>query len=163
MFILESIFSISLVLGNFVTVIIIIPFMVIPFVAILIYFFLVMAYFSPASKQLKRMELVSPIISLMNSSINGLTTIRCLSIQRKLKKDMMSAIEVNFKAYISFQFIFRSMQMYLEYGPSVLALINIIVIVNIRDKIKPGLAAMSISVTLTIIGYVGYLFKTLID
>ena len=165
MFILESIFSLSLVLGNFVTVIIITPYILIVLAGVLIYFFLLLRYFTPASKQLKRMELItkSPIISLLNSSVQGLATIRCLNLEKKLKNDMKSSIDLNFKAYISYQLMFRSMQMYLEFGPSCLALINIIVLVNVKDQITPGLAAMSISVTFTIMGYVGYLFKTLIE
>ena len=165
LYILESIFSISLVLGNCTVVIIIFPYILIAFAIVLFYSFLVLSYFNPVTKKLKRMEQLtkSPILSLQTSSLHGLSTIRCLKLKPKLKQDMHSFIQLNFKTYLSFQLLFRSMQLYLEFGPSLLGLINILILVYIKDKIDPGMAAMSISMTLTIIGNVGYLFKTLIE
>ena len=53
------------------------------------------------------------------------------------------------------------MQMYLEFCPSFLALINIIVLVNIKNQITPDLVAISITVKFAFIGYDGFNLKLL--
>ena len=150
LYILESIFSISLVLGNCTVVIIIFPYILIAFAVVLLYSFLILSYFNPVTKKLKRMEQLkkSPILSLQSNSLHGLSTIRCLDLKSKLKQEMHSYIQLNFKTYLSFQLLFRAMQLYLEFGPSLLGLINILILVHIKDKINPGMAAMSISMSL---------------
>jgi ATP-binding cassette subfamily C (CFTR/MRP) protein 4 len=165
LFFIESVISVSIILGNLITVVIIFPYIAILFAAVLIYFFLVMKIFNPALKRLKRMEQLSksPLISLVNSTISGLTTIRSLNLEEKQKFDMKRNIEVNFKAYLSYQLMIRSIQLYLEYGVNLLAFLNIIILIQLRDSIDPSLAGMSISVTITIMGYTGYMFKVIIE
>ena len=162
---IESIFSFCFVIGNFIAVVIILPYIVIVLVIVIIYFVSVAKYFNIVNKSLKRLEQVtkSPIISLFNSSINGLITIRCQNLQKKLKGDLNQAIEINYKTYCAFHLLFRTIQMYLEFGPNILGIINIIVLVSLKDSIQPGLAGMSISLTTSLVGYVGYLFKTIIE
>jgi ATP-binding cassette subfamily C (CFTR/MRP) protein 4 len=164
-FFIESVIAVSLILGNLLTVVIIFPYISILFLAVLIYFFFLMKIFNPALKRLKRMEQLtkSPLISLVNSTINGLTTIRSLNLKEKLNFDMKKNIELNFKAYISYHLMIRSIQLYLEYGVNLLAFLNIIIIINLRGQIDPSLAAMSLSVSISMIGYAGYMFKTIIE
>jgi ABC-type multidrug transport system fused ATPase/permease subunit len=164
-YIIESVFSFCFVIGNFVTVVIILPYIVIVLFAVIIYFVSVARYFNIVNKSLKRLEQVtkSPVISLFNSSINGLITIRCQNLQKKLKGDLKEAIEINYKTYCAFHLLFRTIQMYLEFGPNILGVINIIVLVYLKDSSQPGLAGMSITLTTSLVGFVGYLFKTIIE
>ena len=161
----ESIISFSLVFGNFVAVVIIAPYTLIPLAGLAFYIYLLFQYFAKPNKALRRYELVtkSPVLTLLNTSIHGLSTIRCLNLEKKFLSDMTENIKLNLQTYISFQVSLRGLQMYLEMGPNLLSVINIIVLVLMKDSIKPGLAGMSISLTITIMGYMGYLFRTIIE
>ena len=161
----ETLTSLTNVLGNFIVVFIISPYSAIMLVIIALFFLLILRYFNLVINDFKRIEQVtkSPILSLVNSSIHGLTTIRSLNLEKSLKLKMKDAIEVNYKSQCAYQMILRAFEFYLDFGPNILSLVNIIVLVNLKDRIDPSLAAMSMSITLGMIGYVGPIFKALIE
>ncbi|OMJ89258.1 hypothetical protein SteCoe_8646 [Stentor coeruleus] len=161
----ECVTTFTLVFGNFIVIVIINPYILIALAVMVTYFIILTRYLARINKDLKVLDLTtkSPIISLLNTSIHGLSTIRCLDLSHRLKREMRSSIGENLKSYISFQVIFRGIQMYLDIGPNIMNVVNIIVLVLIKDTMTPGLAGMSISLTITIMGYVGYLFRIGID
>ena len=161
----ESIITTTLVLGNFIVIIIIAPYILIVLAGLIVYFYFLFRYFARVNKDLRRLELTSksPILTLLNNSIHGLSTIRCMDLQDKFIKDMEDNIKLNMQTYISFQISLRGLQMYLEIGPNLMGIINIIVLVLTKDSIQPGLAGMSIALSITMMGYVGYLFRSLIE
>ena len=164
-FIGETVSSFTLMLGNFIVVFIICPWVLIIFAVLMIYAYFIVSYLAGPNKALRRLELVtkSPVLSLLNTSINGLSTIRCLNLEKKFKKEMKDSVLTNIKAYSAFQMSLRGIQFYLELAPNVMNIINIIILVAIRDTMQPGLAGISISLCVTIMGYVGYTFRTLIE
>ena len=165
LFISETVSTSVLIFGNFIVVIIITPYILIMLAILIVFFIFIFKYFNSVIKDFKRLEQVtkSPILSLLNSSINGLTTIRCLKLEKSLKRNMRDLIEVNYKLYSAFHLMFRAIQLYLEFGPNTLSMVNVILLVNFKDTIDPSLAAMSMSLTFGMMGYVGYMFKTLME
>ena len=155
----------TIVVSSFIVIVIIVPYTVIALAVLLVYVFFLFRYFGRPNKDLRRLELISksPILTLLNNSIHGLSTIRCLNLQEKFLNDMKESIRTNIKTFISFQISLRALQLYLELGPNVLNIINIIILVSMKDAIQPGLAGMSITLSITMVGTVGYLFKMLID
>ena len=161
----ESIITTALVLGNFIVIIIIAPYVIIVLGALVLYFYFLFRYFARPNKDLKRLELTSksPILTILNNSIHGLPTIRCLDLQEKFIRDMEEGVKLNLQTYISFQISLRGLQLYLEMGPNLLNVINIIILVLLKSSIQPGLAGLSISLGVTMMGFVGYLFRNLIE
>ena len=164
-YIAESVNNFTLVAGNFIVMFIICPYILIAFVALMVYAVLIIKYFTKPNKALRRLELTtkSPVLSLLNTSINGLSTIRCLNLEKKFKKEMKDSVLINMKTYSAFQISLRGIQLYLELGPNLMNIINIIVLALLKDTMQPGLAGMSISLSVTLLGYVGYFFRTLIE
>ena len=161
----ETIVSLCTILGSFIVIVIIVPYILIVFAALVGYMVLMYLFFAGPNKSLRRLELISksPILTLLNNSVNGLCTIRCLDLQEKLRKDMTRFIEINTQAMISYQMSLRALQQYLEIGPILLSIINIIVIMVLKDSIAEGDVGMSLTLSITIMGYVGYFFRTLIE
>ena len=133
-----------------------------PYCILLIYLY---KYFAKPNKDLRRLELItkSPILTLLNNTVSGLSTIRCLDLQEKLKSEMKQSVKLNLLTYISYQVSLRGLQLYLELGPNIISVINIIVLVLLKDSIQSGYAGMSISLSIAMMGYVGSLFRTLIE
>ena len=161
----ETINSSTLVLGNFIVIAIICPYILIVMGFMIIYFIFLFRYIARPNKALRRFELISksPILSILNNSINGLCTLRCFNLNKMFIKEMKNTVELNIKSYISFQMSLRCLQLYVDIGPNIMSIINIIILVCIRDTLQPGLAGMSISLSVIIMGYAGYLFRTIIE
>ena len=76
---------------------------------------------------------------------------------------MKETLMTNMKAYMSFNMTLRALQYYLEFGPSCVSVINVIILVVIKDTIPPGYAGMSIALSISVMGYISYLFQTIIE
>ena len=161
----ETILSFTLILGNFIVVVVICPYILIALALLIVYIYFLVKYFARPNKDLRRLELVtkSPILSTFNNSMNGLSTLRCFNLQKMFKKEMSELTETNMKIWTSFLISLRGIQLYLEFGPNIMSVLNIIVLVQLKDTLQPELVAMSISLTITLMGYMGYFFKTLIE
>jgi hypothetical protein len=62
-----------------------------------------------------------------------------------VKRDLRKILEVNYKAYIAHRLLIRTIQEYFDFGPQFVSILNIIILVLLRDSISPGLAGMSIA------------------
>ena len=161
----DVLLSMTAVLVIVIVMIIIVPYTIIVLLIISVYFYFLLRYFAKVNRDLKKMEQItkSPIISLLNSSINGLSTIRCLDLQDKYLRDMSNSIATSIKTYISYQISITSLQLYLELGPTVLSIINIIALVLFKDSIESGLAGMSIALSITMAGILAYCSIKMVD
>ena len=165
LYLTETVEVSTLILGNCIAVIIIANYMIIMLTFLVIISIFLVKYFYPTIKNLKRLEQItkSPILSLLNSSTKGLPTIRSLDLENSLKKNMRDLIEVNYKAYSAYQLVFRAIHFYLELGLSTLSLVNVIVLVMLKDSIDPSTAAFSLSISFGTVGWLGYMFKTILE
>jgi ATP-binding cassette, subfamily C (CFTR/MRP), member 4 len=161
----ESTNTMMLVLGAIIPIAIINPYVLIMFVPCILYSIAVIRFFAKPNKDLKRLELLtkSPILSTLTSAIHGLSTIRCLNLQNKLIKEQQNNIKTNAKVYFALISISRANQLYLEIGPNILNIANFILLVCLRDSMKPGLAGMSMSLSITLMGFVGSFVKNCIE
>ena len=155
----ETIITATVLLGVFIVIIIIAPFNLIAFALLLVYLYFLAYYFAKPNKDLRRFELItkSPILTLLNNTIQGITTIRCLNLQEKFLNDMREHIKVNVKAYIAFQMSLRGAMFYVGHGPNILNSINIIILVLMKDSVDPELAGMSITLGTTLVGLIALL------
>ncbi|CAG9310767.1 unnamed protein product [Blepharisma stoltei] len=151
--------------GNLILLAIIAP----PNIGVILIFFIYVTILAkklaPITKDLRRIELVtkSPILSICNSSVHGVITIRSLNLQKKFINDMKNAITLNSKATLGYWLVLRFYQSYVELGSFVVAIFNVVIIVLYRDYIDPSLAAMTISLSISATGYISYWVFTLIE
>ena len=84
----EVLIAFMLVFTTFIVIAIIVPYTLIVMVMLVVYFLLLFRYFAGTNKDLRRLELISksPILTILNNSIHGITTIRCHNLQEKLWK-----------------------------------------------------------------------------
>jgi len=152
-------------LANIIVAVIIAPPNVAVLFGLIVYLTLLMRYIVPVTKDLRRIEMVSksPILSLVNSSVHGLVTIRTLGFQSKFIQDMKDAITYNMRALLGYQVVLRCSQVYTELGATVVNVINIIVFMLYKDAMDKSLVAMSISLIISCCGVSGYWAKTMVE
>lgn len=133
--------------------------------ALFVYLYIIMSKVVPVTKDLRRIEMVSksPILSIVNSSVHGLVTIRTLNLETKFMNDMNNAINYNLKAFLGYQVVIRWLQNYTEMGATIMNIINVVVFMVYKDNIDESLAAMSISLTISMCGLVNFWAKTLVE
>lgn len=161
----ELIQSSFLLLGNIVVLAIVAP----PNIAVILIFAFYVVFLIkklvPISKDLRRIELTSksPILTLCESSVHGLITIRALDSQQKFIEDMKSAVFNNTKTMFSYQLILRFYQSYTELGSVFVNILNVIILICYKDYINESQAAMSISLTISMNTIFSYWAKTLVE
>lgn len=156
--------SLSL-LGNMVVLSIVAP----PNIAVVgcfvIYILFMIYKVVPISKDLRRIELTSksPILSLCNSSVHGLVTIRSLNLEPKFIDDMHSIISLSLRSFLSYQVVLRFYQGYVELAATLVNVLNVIVLVLYKDNISSSLGAMTISLVTSMSSLVAFWAKTMVE
>ena len=150
----ESVSSTLIILGPIVVSIIILPYNLIVLPLWLLILYSLIRYVSPIIIKLRKIELVSrgPLLSTVNSGLNGLPVIRCLKLQRKFKKDIKKFVEYNYRAYVTFQTLMRFNQCYADLGTTLIVVLNVCIIIGTKGQIDAGLAAFSMSTTSGMLG-----------
>ncbi|CAG9326280.1 unnamed protein product [Blepharisma stoltei] len=152
-------------LGNIVVMAVVAP----PNLAVIFGFAFYLGYLIkkvvPLSKSLRKIELImkSPVLSLCNSSVHGLVTIRALNLEEKFLKDMHNAITLSLRSFLSYQVIQRFYQGYTELGATFLNTLNVMVLILYKDHISGSLAAMSISLIASMSSLVAFWAKTMVE
>ena len=111
-------------------------------------------YVSPLIIRLRKIELVArgPLLSTINSALNGLPTLRCLNIQRKFKTDIKQFTLNHYRAYLTFHTLLRFNQHYADIGAALIVALNVIIIVGAKGFIDPSLAALSLASSAGLLG-----------
>ena len=76
---------------------------------------------------------------------------------------MAKAQDDSYKSYITFHVSLRIIQLFVEIGTMVLSIINVVVIILIRDSLDPDIAGLSVSLTLGLLGVTSFWSKTLVE
>lgn len=151
--------------GSIVAQIIIIPYatIVIPFyilIQVLMFY-----YLSKIISKLRKKEYLSksPIFSLINIALEGLTTIRSQNLQNKILQELMIHIEHNFSCFITNQSYMRFTQLYSEFFGLIIVIINVTIIMKSSNLIEISLAAYSLSSSINIISTSSIATKDLLE
>ncbi|CAG9318093.1 unnamed protein product [Blepharisma stoltei] len=132
--------------GLLISISILIP----PAAALVLIYLLVTIWFSkliiPMVKDLGGLTLVSksPILSLANSTLHGIVTIRSHELQQKFIYDMKVSLEYNCRCEFSRDIPFRFYQFYMEIFLVLLCIMCAFILVGWRDFITEDLAALCI-------------------
>ena len=130
-----------LIIGNLVVTIIIIPYNVI-----------MIAIWCGILYSLTKYVSTGPLLSTINSALNGLPTLRCLNIQRKFKTDIKQFTLNHYRAYLTFHTLLRFNQHYADIGAALIVALNVIIIVGAKGFIDPSLAALSLASSAGLLG-----------
>ena len=126
---------------------------------------LLYSYVSLLINQLRGIELLArgPLLSSLNSAINGLPTLRCLNLQGKFRKDVKKQASHHHRAYLTLNTVVRFLQFYVEIIMSLIVFLNLSIIVAAKGFIDPALAAYSIATLAMVFGFVSNWNKYLLD
>ncbi|CAG9326281.1 unnamed protein product [Blepharisma stoltei] len=151
--------------GNIIVIAIIAPTNLAIISGFALYLFILVKKVVPVSKDLRKLDLImkSPILSLSNSSVNGLTTIRALNLEQKFIKDMADAVSLSLRSFISYTIIRRFYQGYTELGATILNILNVVILVLYKDDISGSYAAMSISLIASSTNLVSHWGKSMVE
>ena len=158
------------IVAGFVLGSIIVQLVIIPLVLVSIPFYLAIQIFiiykvSPIVTQLRKMENLakSPLLSLTNTILEGIVTIRCQGIQKKFIKEMKENIKHYFRCYITYQGYMRFCQLYSDLSGLLIVIINLIIIVQKNNEIEIGLIAYSLSASVNIVSIASVASKDIIE
>ncbi|CAG9334367.1 unnamed protein product [Blepharisma stoltei] len=161
----EAVIQSATVLGNIIVLSIVAP----PNIAVIfiffIYVFIIAKKVVPITKDLRKIELISksPILSLANSTINGLVTIRALNLQNKFLDDMKNAIIHSERSLLSYHVVLKTYQGYTELGALFINILNVVILVLYKDHINSSLGAMSISLSIVMATVITFWAKTVAE
>lgn len=155
---LRSLTSLILVsIGSVYTIVLIVP-------IVICYIFLQILYI-PTSRQLKRIESTtrSPIYTHFAESIAGASSIRAFKITKEFSDDMDRRVDRNNSSYYMSFTAQRWLTVRLKFLGFVIVLIAALAAVLSRDLISPGIAALSVTFSLTITNALSTLVKSYSD
>ena len=136
---------------------------IMPFVILI--FFGIYWYVSPLVIQLRKLEIIAkgPLLSTLNSALNGLPTLRCLNLQQKFENDVKTQAINHYRSYLTFHTILRFSQLYLEISTIIIVSVNVIILIATKGYIDPALAAYSMTTTAFVLSGVGNLNKSVVE
>lgn len=93
-----------LLLGFFVTMIVIVPYMLVMLLVVTVSVIVSRWYIMPATRLLRRLELVtrSPLFGFISNGMSGLIVIRSYKSADRFRDEMAEAVTQNFKTYFNF-------------------------------------------------------------
>ncbi|OMJ94726.1 hypothetical protein SteCoe_2068 [Stentor coeruleus] len=159
-YIVNTSLSLSLIFGN-----IIVPYntIILPFWLALL--FLIMKYISPIISRLKKLESIckAPFISSINSALKGLPTIRCLNLEDKFRAEFINTIDKHYQAFITYNTFMSFNRLYCDLTSFVVIILNVVIIVSIRDYVNTTMAAYSLATTINVLGFTSNFSKEVLE
>ncbi|OMJ87378.1 hypothetical protein SteCoe_10882 [Stentor coeruleus] len=115
--------------------------------------------------RLRKLESISraPFLSAVNSALNGLPTLRCLNLQDKFLTEFTKTIHQNYRAFITFYTFMSFNRLYCDLASNLILIINVIIIVSLRDYANATMAAYSLATVTTLIGTASNFSKEVLE
>ncbi|OMJ85785.1 hypothetical protein SteCoe_12855 [Stentor coeruleus] len=148
-----------------ISIIIIVPYnLIILAIAVVGVYFLV-KNLAILIKELRAIDLASKsyVLNIFNSTLHGISTIRAHNLQKKFSIEGKKDINRNIRAYFTYNCILLVFRTYTEFLATLISLANIVLIVLLRSQINPTLAALSLSLNVSMTGLVNIWAKGLIE
>ena len=164
-YLLEALASTTTILVNLSVTIVINPFNLVFTPVVALAFVLLYSYVSPLIIQLRKLELMArgPLLTTLNSGMNGLPTLRCLGLQLKFSRELEAQAQQHYRAYLTFHTMLRFSQLYADITTVMVASVNIILLVATKGYVDPAMAAYSITTTSVLLGVVANWNKSLLE
>ncbi|OMJ67085.1 hypothetical protein SteCoe_35840 [Stentor coeruleus] len=164
-YIINTSLSFSLIFGSILATNIIVPYntVILPFWLTLL--ILIMKYISPIISRLRKLESIckAPFLSSINSALKGLPTIRCLNLEDKFHTDFTNTIHKHYQAFITFNTFMSFNRLYCDLTSFIVIILNIIIIVSIRNYVNTTMAAYSLATTINVLGFTSNFSKEILE
>lgn len=164
-FIYETLSHSLTILGYLSLIAAIMPVTLLLIPLILFSWYLLLRNLSSTTIKLRKLELQSksPILSTLSSILPGLPTIRSLSLSLHFTSLLQSQIKAHQKVYLTFHVFLRFMQLYSDLASTLLLILNIVLVISFKSLVKPELAALSLSTSVSLISVTSLWFKSIIE
>ena len=164
-YVFESISNTFTVIGYICIIVIIMPYTIIVIPIMVAFWYGIFKYIAPIIIQLRKIELVSrgPLLSTVTSMYSGLGTMRSLDLNQYFLSKCENLCTLHLRSYITFHIIIRFVQLYFEFVSILIQILNVILILALKDVTDPGLAAFSLSTSLSILNLTSLWFKALLE
>eukprot|EP00042_Codosiga_hollandica_P051167 m.624142 g.624142 ORF g.624142 m.624142 type:complete len:1306 (+) comp58229_c0_seq3:123-4040(+) len=133
-----------------------------PMVAVFVLF---ARYFMRSQLVLKRLELKlkSPIFSHLAATIHGLISIRCHAAEKWFQADMNKLIDEHTNVDLTLYRSERWLSIRIEYLIVVFLAVVLFTSLATRESLQPGIVALSIVYTISLLSFLDYLIKRTVD
>lgn len=137
------------------------PWFLVSLVPMTIIYIFCQRYYVSSTRQLKRLDSVSksPIFSHFGETLTGITTIRAYNSQNRFIKSMNNKIDENLIFYYASNVSNRWLAIRLEFIGTLISFFACLFAVLARDKVSPGMAGLSISVSLNVSQVLNWLVR----
>ena len=134
-------------LGNFGVTVFVIPYNLIILPVLVLIAYPILKYVSPITLKLRKLELIArgPLLSTLNSAMNGLPILRCLCIQNKFKSDIREHATNHYRSSLTYHIFLRFSQFYADMVSVLIVVLNVAILVFTKGQIDPALAAYSLA------------------
>ena len=154
-----------IVLGNFITILVIMPLNIVIMPLVFVCLYLIMKFTAGLSMKLRKLEVVAkgPLLNTINAALNGLPTLRCLHLEEMFGEETYKHATSHLSAYITFHVFLRFIQLYSDMASIIAITLNIILIIAIPGYVSPELAAFSLSSSIALLGISAASMKNIVE
>ncbi|OMJ65452.1 hypothetical protein SteCoe_38196 [Stentor coeruleus] len=157
--------STSLLVGSILATDIVVPYNTIILPIWLGLLIILMKSVSLIISHLRKIESIckAPFLSAVNSALKGLPTIRCLKLEDKFRTDFTNTIHQHYRAFITFNTFMSFNRLYCDLVSILIIILNVIIIVSIRDYVDASMAAYSLATTTNLLGIASNFSKEILE
>jgi ATP-binding cassette subfamily C (CFTR/MRP) protein 4 len=141
------------------------PYMVILLVIMGVYYYFLLRWVLPVTRDVKRLEAIarSPVFSLLSSTLPGLATIRSMCLGASLQARFAALLDLNLLPLFWYYNVFRWMSLRVDASASLFTSANVLLAVCLRSYVNAEDMALSLSFTLQLVTYVIWTVKRMLE
>lgn len=161
----DTLQALFIALGAVGMIIYINPYMVILLAIMAVYYYFLLRWVLPVTRDVKRLEAVSrsPVFSLLSSTLPGLVTIRSMQLNTSLQGRFTTLLDSNLQPLFWYYNIFRWMSLRVDASASLFTSANVLLAVCLRSYMSAEDVALSLSFTLQLVTYVIWTVKRMLE
>eukprot|EP00049_Salpingoeca_infusionum_P013021 m.242611 g.242611 ORF g.242611 m.242611 type:complete len:1470 (+) comp15333_c1_seq3:97-4506(+) len=134
------------------------PWFLLPLLPIGAFFIFFVGYFRPVQRLIKRLDNTarSPLFSQLSSSLQGIHTISAFDKYSEFQTRFFDTLDVSARAFFSFYYSNRWFALRLDYTTTAIMTVTAILVVFLKGRVDPSLAALSLTYAMSLGGLFQY-------
>ena len=157
----DSLQALMMVMGAFVLLVVVVPFILPVFIPLGIAFFWVQRRYLKTSRELKRFEAItrSPLYAAFSATLKGLPTIRAYRAAPRFRAEFLDYLTANVAWWFSWLTSARWIGFRLDFLVAVLLTIAPLLMMSIHDKLSPRLVGLALTQSLYLAGMLQWMVR----
>lgn len=157
----DSLQALMMVMGAFVLLVVVVPFILPVFIPLGFAFFWVQRRYLRTSRELKRFEAVtrSPLYAAFSATLKGLPTIRAYRAASRFRAEFLDLLSANVSWWFSWLTTARWIGFRLDLLVAVLLTVSPLLMMSVHDKLSPRLVGLALTQSLYLAGMLQWMVR----